>query len=126
MIAYYTLSYIIILYVIILHYIISIVGQPRRLPAPHAGPQHGAVLVKGHMGSARMGSLQSLCLLTEGLLGHQSVDICKQISTSISVAYLFPQSVKINYLCGGPVSVDTVCPQLCIYIYIYMYMDIYI
>ena len=27
-------------------------------------------------------------------------------------AYLFPQSVKSHYSCGGPVSVDPICPQL--------------
>ena len=26
-------------------------------------------------------------------------------------AYLFPQSVKINYFCSGPISVDPICPQ---------------
>ena len=26
-------------------------------------------------------------------------------------AYLFPQSVKIDYFCSGPISVDPVCPQ---------------
>ena len=26
-------------------------------------------------------------------------------------AYLFPQSVKIDYFCGGPISVDPICPQ---------------
>ena len=25
-------------------------------------------------------------------------------------AYLFPQSVRINYFCSGPISVDPVCP----------------
>ena len=26
-------------------------------------------------------------------------------------AYLFPQSVKIPYICSGPISVDPICPQ---------------
>ena len=26
-------------------------------------------------------------------------------------AYLFPQSVEINYLCSGPISADPTCPQ---------------
>ena len=25
--------------------------------------------------------------------------------------YLFPRSVKIHYVCGGPISVDPICPQ---------------
>ena len=26
-------------------------------------------------------------------------------------AYLFPQSVKVHYFCGGPISADPICPQ---------------
>ena len=29
----------------------------------------------------------------------------------IARAYMFPQSVKIHYFCGGPISVDPICPQ---------------
>ena len=55
-----------------------------------------------------------------------------------ATAYLLPQSDQIHYFCGGPISVDPICPQpnnnqytyimiytyIYIYIYIYMYRDI--
>ena len=33
------------------------------------------------------------------------------LSTSVNFAYLFPPSVKVHYLCSGPISVDPICPQ---------------
>ena len=58
------------------------------------------------MGSALMGSLQISCFLTEGVLPLTYLYIPKSSSS-----YLFPQSVKIDYFCSGPISVDPVCPQ---------------
>ena len=38
------------------------------------------------------------------------VPICQNLSKSITSAYLFPQSVKIHYICSGPIRVDPICP----------------
>ena len=50
-----------------------------------------------------------MLFLTEGLFGHPvnlllSPQKCQGIP-------LFPQSVKVRYLCSGPISVDPICPQ---------------
>ena len=39
-------------------------------------------------------------------------------------AYLFPQSVKHDYFCSGPIIADPIRPQLHMYIYIYMYLSL--
>ena len=55
---------------------------------------------KGQMGSAPMGSLQFVILFDRGTFGV------------LPLTYLFPQSVKINYFCSGPINVDPTCPQM--------------
>ena len=60
------------------------------------------------MGSALMGSLQISCFVDRGFFW---VPICQNLSISVNFAYLFPQSVKINYFCSDPISVDPICPQ---------------
>ena len=59
---------------------------------------------KGHMGSALAGPLRILCFVDRvvfWILPLTYFDLPKNAR-----AYLFPQSVKINYFCRGPISVD--------------------
>ena len=63
-----------------------------------------AVLGRGQMGSALMGSLQFLAFWQRHFWGTN-------LSKSINCAYLFPKSVKINNFCSDPISVDPICPQ---------------
>ena len=69
---------------------------------------HQANIGKGQMGSALMGSLQSLCFLTGTLWVFPLIDVYIPKSAR---AHLFPQSVKNGYFCSGPISVDPICPQ---------------
>ena len=60
------------------------------------------------MGSAQMGSLPfSFC--DRGTFWVLKLT-CFYLPKSAR-AYLFPQSVKINYFCSGPMSVDPIRPQ---------------
>ena len=62
---------------------------------------------KGQMGSALMGSLQFFMFFDRGSFGYSTYFYLPRSAR----AYLFPHSVKIRYLCGGPISVDPIRPQ---------------
>ena len=64
---------------------------------------------KGPVGSALTGSLRISCFMTEGLFGVLMLSYFYLPKSAR--AYLFPQSVKINYFCSSPISVDHICPQ---------------
>ena len=66
-------------------------------------------LGKGQMGSALLGSLQTLCVFYRG--GFWVPPLTYFYLPKSAGAYLFPQTVKIHYLCSGPVRVDPICPQ---------------
>ena len=66
-------------------------------------PRAGAIPF-GKLGSALMGSLQIQCVFDRGTFGVLPL-------TKSARAYLFPQYVKTNYSCSGPISVDPICPR---------------
>ena len=72
--------------------------------ADHALPARFGM---GQMGSALMGSLQ-MVFGQRDLLG---TPVNLFVFPKSARAYLFPQSLKLCYLCSGPISVDTMCPQ---------------
>ena len=89
-------------------------------PAGEAGPEAWTppgprtALGKRQMGSARMGSLQNSCFLTEGTSWvSPSTYFCIPRSAR---AYLFPQSVKIITFVAAPFV------YICIYLYIFVYI----
>ena len=69
-----------------------------------------APIGKGHMGSALMGSLQSSCFLTEGLLGVLPVNLLLSSQKWQGVPF-FPNLSRIHYFCSDPISVDPIFPQ---------------
>ena len=56
-----------------------------------------------------MDSLQSLCVLTEGLFGYSREPTL--IFPQVPGRTFFPNLSKCGYLCSGPISVDPICPQ---------------
>ena len=58
--------------------------------------------------SALMGSLQMSCFLSGTCWVFPLTYFYRPKGAR---AYLYPQSVKINYFCSGPISVDPICPQ---------------
>ena len=67
------------------------------------------VFGRGQMGSALMGSLRISCSFDRGIFWV--LPLTYFYIPRSARAYLFPQSVKINYFCRGPSSVDPICPQ---------------
>ena len=67
------------------------------------------IIGKGQMGSALMGVTANFMFFDRGTFWVLPLT-CFYIHKSARV-YLFPQSVKIDYFCSGPISVDPICPQ---------------
>ena len=99
-----------IITVIIIIIIIDNSSRPRSTASgthewsPHLPGARGAVAAigKGQMGSALMGSLQMSVFFDRGtcwVLLLTYVYLPKRAR-----AYLFPQSVKLDYLCSGPIN----------------------
>ena len=67
-------------------------------------------VVKGHMGSALMGSLHILCLFDRGrdFLGSL---VNLLLSSQKCQGVPFSPICQNGYFCSGPISVDPICPQ---------------
>ena len=61
------------------------------------------------MGSALMGSQRISCFNDRGTFWVLPLTYFHLPKSAR--AYAFPQSVKNNYFCSGPISVDPICPQ---------------
>ena len=104
---YMILCYIILLYYTILHYKYYILTR-RSSRMPWRGAAGRAAIGKGQMGSALMGSLHFL-FFDRGTFWV--LPLSYFYLPKSARAYRFPQSVKINHFCSGPISVDPICPQ---------------
>ena len=69
----------------------------------------GALIGKGQMGSASHGVTADFMSFDGGAFGVLPLTYCYLPKSAR--APLFPQAVKINYFCSGPISVDPISPQ---------------
>ena len=66
-------------------------------------------LGKGQMGSALNGVTANLIFFDRG--AFWAFPLAYFYLPKSARAYLFPQYVKLNYFCSGPISVDPTCPR---------------
>ena len=89
--------------IIIIIVIIDINGNNNNNDNDNNNDDHDPGPRKGTNGVGANGVTANCICLARGTFW---VPICPNLSTYVNCAYIFPQSVKINYFCSGAMSVD--------------------